>query len=321
MDIIEEGRRVFDIEIEAIEKTKNALDEVFVDILNNIINCTGRIIWTGMGKPGHIAKKLAATMASLGTPSFFLHPAEARHGDLGMVTDKDIVIAISYSGESEEITEIIPNIKIIGAKLIAITGNKDSTLAKNADIVQVLPPFREACYLNLAPTSSTTSVLVYGDALAVVASGIYGFKANDFGVYHPAGALGKKLILKAEDLMASGENNPIISYKSLLTDAIVEISKKGLGVVSIVDENMILKGILTDGDIRRLIGRNIDVYHVVVNDVMTKTPSYIYPEMLAVDALKLLKERSLNCLPIVDNDMHVIGTITLQMIVKAGIIL
>ena len=192
MDILEDARRVFEIEIKALQVTRDRLDDTFIEIINLIVKCEGKVIITGMGKPGHIATKLAATFASLGTSSFCLHPAEAMHGDLGMISEKDIVIVMSYSGESDEIISILPNIKLIGAKIIALTGNAQSTLAKAADIAQILPKFDEACHLGLAPTSSTTVELVYGDALAVVASEIYGFKEADFGKYHPAGALGKK---------------------------------------------------------------------------------------------------------------------------------
>lgn len=321
MDKIVEAKKVFDTEILALKKTRDAIDQTFLDILDKIVSCKGKVILTGMGKPGHIARKIAATMSSLGTPAFFLHPAEAQHGDLGMVTDKDVVIAISYSGESEEVTKIIPNVKLIGAPLIAITANAESTLAVNADIVQVFPKFDEACYLGLAPTSSTTVLLAYGDALAVVASGIYGFKDKDFGMYHPAGSLGKKLILQVENLMVTDEAVPVIKKGSSLTDAIVEMSKKGLGVVSIVDEKQILHGILTDGDIRRMIEKRIDVYNAVVDDVMTQNPIYIHGNMMAIDALKLLKTKSLNCLPVVDDENKVVGTVTLQMIVKAGIVI
>ena len=198
MNKLLEGKKVFEIEIEALNRTKDALDETFVAILDLITSCKGKVIVTGMGKPGHIAKKLAATFASLGTPAFCLHPGEAMHGDLGMIAENDIVIAISYSGESDEIVKILPNIKLIGAKLVGITGNANSTLAKYSDIVQVFPNFDEACYLGLAPTSSTTVTLCYGDALAVVASGVYGFQKSDFGKFHPAGTLGKKLILKVK---------------------------------------------------------------------------------------------------------------------------
>ena len=319
--LIEEAQRVFNTEIEALEKTKNALDESFVEILNKIIDCRGRIILTGIGKPGHVARKIAATMSSLGTPALYLHPAEALHGDLGMITESDIVVAISYSGESDEITKLIPNIKLIGAFLIGITANSNSTLANLSDLVQVLPQFNEACYLGLAPTSSTTVEMVYGDALAVVASGVYGFKDKDFSLYHPAGALGKKLLLTVDDLMAKGEENPKISLGSMLTEAIIEISKKKIGVVNIVDYKGIIQGIITDGDIRRLIEKKVDVYSAIIDDVMNRNPGYIYEGMMAVGALRLLKEKNFNCFPVVDKDKIVIGTITLQAIMKAGIVI
>lgn len=321
MDIVEEGKKVFNTEIEALVKMRDILDDVFVEIVNLITNCSSKVIFTGIGKPGHICKKLAATMASLGTPSFYLHPGEAMHGDLGMISENDVVIAISYSGESDEVIRILSNIRLIGAKLIGITANGNSTLAKNSDIVQVLPAFDEACYLGLAPTASTTVALCYGDALAVVASGIYGFGKADFGMYHPAGALGKKLIIKVTDLMVSDDENAIITKDALFADAIVEMGKKRLGVVNVVDDDMKLIGIITDGDIRRIIEKKVDVYSAKVKNVMIKNPKLIASYALAVDALECMRQNSINCLPIVDDNMRVIGTVTLQMIVKAGIVI
>lgn len=320
MDKIAEGRRVFDIEIQAMEKMRDALDDTFVKILDLVTNCTGKVVITGMGKPGHIGTKMAATFASLGTPSFFLHPGEAMHGDLGMVSSNDVVIAISYSGESDEIVRILPNIKMIGATLVGITGNENSSLANASDIVQVLPQFDEACYLGLAPTSSTTVELAYGDALAVVASGIYGFTNSDFGMFHPAGSLGKKLILRVENLMASGDDSPVVYDDTPLMKAIEEMSKKGLGMVSVVDSNSKLTGIITDGDLRRTLEKKVDIYSVSVDDVMTKDPYRVKSTRLAVDALLYLKNHSINCLPVVDEEDKVIGAITWQIIVKAGIV-
>lgn len=319
MDKLAEARRVFNIEIDALEKTRDALDNTFVEILDLITNCDGKVIITGMGKPGHIATKLAATFASLGTPSFYLHPGEAMHGDLGMVAENDVVIAVSYSGESDEIIKILPNIKMIGATLVGITGNADSTLAKIADIVQVLPEFREACYLGLAPTSSTTSVLCYGDALAVVASGIYGFKDADFGRFHPAGSLGKKLILKVDDLMAEEENNAKVYENATLKEAIIELSKKGLGIVSVVDREDNLLGVITDGDLRRQLERGADVYSLRVQDVMTDHPVTLERGKLALEALNILKSKNISCMPVVEGKKAV-GTIRLQDIIGAGII-
>lgn len=314
-----EGKHVFDIEIDALKKTRDALDDIFVQILDLVTGCEGKVIITGMGKPGHIATKLAATFASLGTPSFYLHPGEAMHGDLGMISENDVVIAISYSGESDEIVKIIPNIKMIGATLIGITGNAKSTLAQAAEVVQVLPKFDEACYLGLAPTSSTTAVLCYGDALAVVASGIYGFKDVDFGRFHPAGSLGKKLILKVEDLMVKGDANAKVHINVPLKDAIIELSKKALGAVSVVDDGNKLLGIITDGDLRRQLEKGADVYSMKVEDIMTMNPAIIVKEKLAIDALNIMKMRNISCL-IVTEDCKAVGTIRLQDIIGVGIV-
>lgn len=321
MDILTEGKRVFDTEITALKKTRDALDEIFVQIFKIVQTCSGKVIFTGMGKPGHIATKLAATFASLGTPSFYLHPAEAMHGDLGMVSEEDVVIAISYSGESDEIVRILPNIRMIGATIIGITGNADSTLAKFSDIFQVLPEFEEACALGLAPTSSTTAVLCYGDALAVVASEAAGFTESDFGRFHPAGALGKRLILKVKDLMAKDEDMPYVFENTLLMNAITVMSKKGLGVVAVVNEEMKLLGIITDGDLRRIIERHIDIYSVMVTEVMTLEPKTFQPDKLAVDALRFIKQNKINNLPVVDEHNILCGMITWQLIIRAGIVI
>ena len=319
MDRLAEGKRVFDVEIEALIKTRDALDETYVRILDLITNCTGKVIVTGMGKPGHIAAKLAATFASLGTPAFRLHPAEAMHGDLGMVSSNDVVMAISFSGESDEIVRILPNIKMIGATLIALTGNPNSTLAKAADVVQVLPKFKEACYLGLAPTSSTTAALCYGDSLAVVASGVYGFNDENYAKFHPAGSLGKKLILRVGDLMAEGEKNAKVHISVPLKDAIIELSKKGLGAVSVVDDDDNILGIITDGDLRRQLEKGVDVYSLKVEDIMFPSPSTISKDKLAVEALKRMKERNISCL-LVAEDKKAIGTIRLQDIIGVGIV-
>lgn len=314
-----EAKKVFDTEITALEKTRDALDDTFLQILDLIINCKGKVIITGMGKPGHIAAKLAATFSSLGTPSFRLHPAEAMHGDLGMVSSTDVVIAISFSGESDEIVKILPNIKMIGATLVGITGNSNSTLAKASDVVQVLPKFEEACYLGLAPTSSTTAVLCYGDSLAVVASGIYGFKDVDFGKFHPAGALGKKLILKVDDLMAKEEKNAKVHISVPLKDAIIELSKKGLGAVSVVADGDELVGIITDGDLRRQLEKGADIYSMKVEDIMSKKPLTISRGKLAIEALRKMKDKNISCL-VVCEEGKAVGTIRLQDIIGVGIV-
>ena len=319
MDRLNEARKVFDTEINALEKTRDSLDETYIKILDLIINCNGKVIITGMGKPGHIAAKLAATFASLGTPAFHLHPAEAMHGDLGMVSVNDVVIAISFSGESDEIVRILPNIKMIGAKLVGLTGNPDSTLAKACDLVQVFPQFEEACHMGLAPTSSTTAALCYGDSLAVVASGIYGFNESNYALFHPAGSLGKKLILKVEDLMATGENNAKVHVSVPLRDAIIELSKKGLGAVTVVDNEDNIIGIITDGDLRRQLEKGVDVYCLKVDDIMSKNPYSVSRDLLAVEALKIIKEKNVSCLLVSENGKAV-GTIRLQDIIGVGIV-
>lgn len=318
--IIEEGRRVFNTEIAALQKTRDALNETFATIIQEFSKCKGKIIVTGMGKPGHIATKIAASLSSLGTPSFCLHPAEAMHGDLGMVTSQDVVFAISYSGESDEIVRILPYFKLIGAKVIALTGNPDSTLAKAADISEVFPKFDEACALGLAPTSSTTAELCYGDALAVVCSILAGFRDENYARIHPAGSLGKKLIYKVSDIMVAGEDNAVVQEGTSMKDTIIEISKKGLGMVSVVDEHQHLRGIVTNGDLRRQLDEGVDIYALRVEDVMTKRPIVINSEQLAVEALNLMKERMINSLPVIDRQDRLIGTIRWQDILHAGIV-
>ena len=318
---IEMGRKVFNTEIEALVQMRNHLDSTFEEIVSLISDCDGKVILTGMGKPGHVAAKIAATFSSLGTPAFFLHPAEAMHGDLGMVSVNDIVIAISYSGESDEVISILPGIKFIGAKIIAITKNVNSTLAQYADVVQELPSFEEACNLGLAPTSSTTVELCYGDALAIAISRRYGFGEQDFGRLHPAGALGKKLLYKVSDIMSVGDDVPKVRDDAMLEEAIEELTRGRLSIVSIVDESDRLKGILTDADLRRLIKAHADIYSILIRDVMNLTPFVFYADDLAVEALDYMRKKSCNVLPIIDSEMKLIGTIHMQQIVRAGIVI
>lgn len=320
MDLINEAKNVFDIEINALQTTKQSINKDFEKILKLILSCKGKVILTGMGKPGHIATKMAATFASLGTPSFFMHPSEAQHGDLGMIEKKDIVMLMSYSGESEEVTKLMPVLKEIGSITIAITGNEHSTLAKSCDYKYVFPHFEEACYMHLAPTSSTTALLVLGDALAVVASKCKNYTKEDFGLHHPAGSLGKKLLVKVKDLMHEENDNSIVVERETLQKAIVEMSKKGLSMVSVVDKENNLKGIITDGDLRRMLEKGIDVYKVTVDDVMTKNPVSIDYRELAVNAMQKMNEKNITSLPVLDDDNKAIGAILLQDIIKAGIV-
>jgi len=315
------ARNVFKEEIDTLLYIRENLDYVFVQIEEAMTSCQGKVILCGIGKSGHIARKISATLASLGTPSFFLHPAEAVHGDLGMVTEKDIVILLSNSGETPEILHLIPPLKLIGAKLIGITGKKGSTLSRECKISEVLNIRREACKLNLAPTASTTAMLVYGDALAITASEEIGFSTCDFGLYHPAGTLGKKVLTKVENIMAKGEELPVVYEGSKITEAIVEMSKKGLGTIAVVDKSQKLKGILTDGDLRRAIEKRADLYGDIIDSIMTRNPQYIYADILLVDALQKLRESRLNNYPVVDCEKHIIGMLTWQMIIREGIAL
>lgn len=319
LNIIEEAKKVFDIEIDSLKKVRDNIGEEFLQSIISIMNCKGKVIITGMGKSGHIARKMAATFASLGTSSFFLHPAEALHGDLGMIEKNDLVIGISYSGESQEINNILPNIKIIGAKIIGITGNSNSTLANNSDILLDLPKFEEACALKLAPTSSTTVSMVMGDALAVVASKLKNFKKYDFALFHPAGSLGKKLLVRVKDIMFTNDKNAIVKSGTSLQGAIIEMCAKGLSIVNIVDDKNTLVGILTDGDLRRLLQNGINVYDLCVDDVMTKEPKYTTEDLMAVDAIKVMNKFNITAMPVLDEDDVVVGTIRLQEILNEGI--
>lgn len=274
-DMLITAENVFDIEIEGLRQVKECLGETFSQIVDVVAKCEGKVVLCGMGKSGHIAKKISATLASLGTPSFFLHPAEAQHGDLGMVTEREVVILISHSGESEEIVRLLPSLRLIGATLIAITSNQKSTLAQECEIVQLMPPIKEACALNLAPTSSTTAVLVYGDALAVAVSQRHSFSESDFALFHPAGALGKKILIRVADIMAQGDEIPLVEEKCPISDAIVEMSRKTLGVVTIVNKDGRLVGLLTDGDLRRALEKKVDMYGDIIDTIMTKNPQSI----------------------------------------------
>jgi arabinose-5-phosphate isomerase len=318
IDILSESKYVFETEVNAINLVKDALDDRFVKIVELISNCTGKVIVTGMGKPGHVSRKIAATMSSLGTSSFFLHPAEALHGDLGMISANDIVIAISYSGESEEITRILPNIKLIGSTIIGISGNQNSSLIKYSDYAFVFPKFKEACPMNLAPTSSTTVEMVLGDALAVCLSKVYGFREHNYALYHPAGSLGKKLLIKVNDIMHGGERNSVVKAGTKLKDAIVEMSTKAIGIINIVNENNKLIGVFTDGDLRRVFTSKVNVYDLSIDDVMIKTPIFVDQDLLAIEALKMMKEYNISALPIIRND-QLVGTVRVNDILGVGI--
>lgn len=320
--IFDDYKKVFDLEIEELKNVKDYLDtetmEKVVDVLHN---CTGKVVLCGMGKPGHIGRKISATMSSLGISSYFLHPAEAQHGDMGTLTSGDVIIIISNSGETSEVCEMLPNIKMIGIPIIAMTSYKDSTLAKYSDYLIELPVMREASSLNLAPTSSTTAALVVGDALAVVVSERRKFTKENFALYHPAGALGRKLTTMVSDLMHGEEENPTIKIGSTLEDAIYVMSKNGLGAVSVVDDGECLKGLITDGDLRRYMHGKVDIYSSIVDDVMTSEPVVVHPDVLAIEALRLMERRDkqLSVLPVINNERKVIGLIRNHDIIQLGI--
>lgn len=319
-DIIAEAKSIFDKEMEALARTKDAIGEDFEAIIHLVLDCRGKVIFTGMGKPGHIGAKLAATFASLGTPAFFMHPAEAMHGDLGMVEEKDVVILTSYSGESEEVTRLLPVLQEIGCVTVAITGKPKSTLAKACQYHFFFPAFEEACFMHLAPTSSTTALLVLGDAMAVVASRAKHYTREDFGMHHPAGALGKQLLVKVQDVMHTDKDNAVVRRGSSLRSAIVEMSSKGLSMVTIVDEENRLAGIITDGDLRRMLERGVDVYNEIVDNVMTANPKWIDYREMAVNALQFMSDRKITCMPVLDENRQVVGSVLMQDIFKAGIV-
>ena len=319
-NVIEEAKGVFDKEIKALMLTRDAIGHSFEVILKLILECEGKVVITGMGKPGHIGTKIAATFASLGTPSFFMHPGEAMHGDLGMVEKKDVVLLLSYSGESSEVTELMPVLREIGCTTIAITGNPKSTLARECQYCFCFPEFEEACYMHLAPTSSTTALLVLGDALAVVSSRMRNYTKQDFGLHHPAGALGKKLLVKVKDVMHSGGDNAVILDGSSLRNAIIEMSSKGLSMVTIIDENKRLKGIITDGDLRRMLERGVDVYNETVTNVMTKSPKWIDYREMAINALQKMNDLKITGMPVLNQEREVVGSVLMQDIFKTGIV-
>ena len=323
MSSLEVAARVLHDEAEAILKLIDRLDTSFEDAVNLISHSSGRVILTGMGKSGHIAKKVSATMASTGTPSFFLHPAEGIHGDLGMVTAQDIVIAYSNSGETGEILNIIPSVKRIGAKMIAVVGNVNSTLAKNSDVVLYAGAEKEADSLGLAPTSSTTAALALGDALAVTLMEKMHFTADNFAVFHPGGSLGRRLLLTVEMVMHKGDNNPVIFENSSIKDALFAMTDKGLGAVSVIDENCMLQGLMTDGDVRRGLEKGINFLSLPVKEGMTKKPIVITPDKLAAEALHLMEKHvphPITVLPVADNNGKSVGMIHITDLLRQGVV-
>lgn len=313
------GLAVIDTELEAITDLRPRIDDDFARACEHMLACEGRIVVIGMGKSGHIGGKIAATLASTGTPAFFVHPGEAGHGDLGMVTDKDVVLALSNSGETQEILTILPLIKRLGVPLICLTGRPHSTLARQATVNIDVSVRKEACPLGLAPTSSTTVSLVMGDALAIAMLEARGFTAEDFALSHPVGTLGKKLLLKVSDIMHTGASIPQVMHSAALGDALVEMTNKGLGMTAITDDDGRLQGIFTDGDLRRVLSQNVDIHHSLLTDYMTADCKTGRADMLAAEALELMQRYKINALLITDNQ-QLTGAINMHDLLRAGVV-
>ncbi|MDT8421590.1 MAG: KpsF/GutQ family sugar-phosphate isomerase [Desulfuromonadales bacterium] len=320
--MIEAARKVLQIEADAVLTLQSRIDGTFTRAVELILACKGRVVVTGMGKSGLICQKIAATMASTGTPALFLHPAEGIHGDLGMMTRGDLVIAISNSGETEEICRILPVIKRMGLPLIAMSGNPHSTLAQAGDVHLDISVAEEACPLGLAPTASTTATLAMGDALAVVLLEERGFRAEDFALFHPGGALGKKLLLRVEDLMHSGDSVPLVQPETLLRDALFEITSKKLGVTGVVDRGRCLVGVFTDGDLRRVMEKGLDTLQQPIEEVMSRSPKRILRRNLAAKALQIMETHSITSLFVFDEETSQVpvGVVHLHDLLKAGVV-
>ncbi len=317
---IELGLAVITTEADAVAALSGRLGDDFHRACDLVLNCTGRIVVTGMGKSGHVANKIAATLASTGTPSFFMHSGEASHGDLGMITAEDVVIALSNSGETSEITLLLPLLKRLGIPLIAFTGKADSTLARQADIHLDVSVEREACPLGLAPTSSTTAALVMGDALAVAVLEARGFTEEDFALSHPGGNLGRRLLLRVADIMHTGKGIPLVTAGSTLEETLVEMTAKGLGMSGVVDDAGRLVGIYTDGDLRRTFEKMPDIGNALVDDYMTPDPVTIASGRIASEALKMMHDRKINALMVVDADGGIQGALNMHDLLRAGVV-
>lgn len=320
VNVLKRAREVLDIESGAIRELKPRLGKNFEDALKLIIKTKGRVVVSGMGKTGIIAQKFSATLASTGTPSLFLHTAEAIHGDLGKVTSEDAVIVISNSGATEEMKQLLPLLKKIGCKVIALTGNLKSVLAKYSDIVLDVSVKREACPLGLAPTASTTATLAMADAISVCLLELKGFKEKDFAFFHPGGTLGRRLILKVEDIMRRGQSNPVVSEEKKVSEVLLEITRARSGSAVVVDKRGKLKGIFTDGDLRRHLETDERLPQRKIKEVMTKNPAVVHKEMLAAQALRILQEKKIDELPVVDDKMRPIGLLDVQDLLKAGLV-
>lgn len=318
-DFQQAGKEVLRIEREGLEQLDTCINDDFSQACEKMLYCQGKVVVMGMGKSGHIGKKMAATFASTGTPAFFVHPGEASHGDLGMVSPNDIVIAISNSGESGEILSLIPVLKRLHVTLICITSRPESTMGRSADIHLCVSVPQEACPLGLAPTSSTTATLVMGDALAVALLKARGFTADDFALSHPGGALGRKLLLRVSDIMHTGDEIPHVSHDATLRDALLEITRKNLGMTVICDDLMKIQGIFTDGDLRRVLDMGIDFQHAPIAQVMTPGGIRVRPSILAVDALNVMQSKNITAVMVADGD-QLQGVLHMHDLLRAGVV-
>ncbi len=314
------GLAVLETEAEALNGLRERIGDAFVAACRHMLACSGRIVVVGMGKSGHIGGKIAATLASTGTPAFFVHPGEASHGDLGMITTQDVVLALSNSGETDEILTILPIIKRLDVPLVALTGNPASALGRQATVCLDVSVAREACPLGLAPTASTTAALAMGDALAVALLEARGFGADDFARSHPAGSLGRRLLLLVDDLLHTGSDLPVIGESARVAEALFEMSAKRLGMTAVVDEHGELTGIFTDGDLRRGLDRDIDVHNTRVADAMTRDCKTVAPGTLAAEALQMMQTHKINALLVVDEQRRPVGALNIHDLLRSGVL-
>jgi len=319
-ELIESAREVIEIESQAIKALGKAIDSSFADACHLLLECTGKCVVVGIGKSGHIGGKIAATLASTGTPAFFVHPAEASHGDLGMITRNDVVLAVSYSGETREITMLFPLLKRLGVPIIAMTGYPESAMAHHSDVHLNISVEKEACPLGLAPTSSTTTALVMGDALAVALLRCRGFTQHDFAMSHPGGTLGRRLLLRLEDIMRTGEAIPRVSIGTKLSEALIEISGKGLGMTTVVDDADRLLGMFTDGDLRRAIDRGVDIHQTLIGSLMTVDCKTADPDMLAAEALRMMEDHQINAIAILHQQNRICGALNMHDLLRIGVL-
>lgn len=317
---IQSAHRVIDIELAAVAALKNRLDESFHQACELLFQCQGKVVVCGMGKSGHIGNKIAATLASTGTPAFFMHPGEANHGDLGMLASNDVLIGISNSGETAELINLLPVVKRLGVPVIAMTNRPSSSLASHANVVLDIAVEQEACTLGLAPTSSTTATLVMGDALAVALLDAKGFTSEDFALSHPGGSLGRKLLLKVADIMLKGSEIPLVGLNATVSEALLEISQKGLGITGVLDTEQKLAGVFTDGDLRRLLDAKTDIHTTALSEVMTRGCITSQSEDLAVEALNVMEDHSISALLVVDAHNRPLGAFNMHMLLKAGVL-